>query len=252
MEEACDDTAPVCVDRACVCQADVDCKAPNLARCNTTTGECAPCESDDHCTGIRDLPNDNNICLDDGTCVDCTPDTETTACEDNVSCNPSTNECTDTEIGSLLECDECVADSECGDGFGASSAFRCIQLEYQGELFPTEGRGYCLKSVAEGGSCENPYRIVIPRPSLSGEPVDDYCGINEELTTCPAIQALIADTPCDPENGDSDCPQPAGLCQELPGAVTRCTYRCESLVECITPGATCNTSLPEDVRYCGS
>ncbi|UCF48143.1 MAG: hypothetical protein JSU89_13370, partial [Myxococcales bacterium] len=93
-----------------------------------------------------------------------------------------------------------------------------------------------------GGSCTNPYRTVVTRPSLSGAEADDYCGINEDLTTCQAVRALLADTPCDPANGDQDCPQPAGRCRELPGALNRCTYLCSSLVECVTPGSSCDSS----------
>jgi hypothetical protein len=168
-----------------------------------------------------------------------------------VSCNPRTNTCTNVQVGSLSVCDECVADSECGDGLGASDAFRCVQLEYEDAPFPIEGTGFCLKTVEGGGSCSNPYRTVIERTSLSGAAPEDYCGINEDLTTCPAVRALIADTPCDPANGDIDCPRPAGLCRELPGAVNRCTYPCSSVVECVAPGSTCGLSLLEALGYCG-
>jgi hypothetical protein len=177
-------------------------------------------------------------------------ETETDLCG-AVACNPMTKECTGAAIGSLDVCDQCVADSECGDGFGASEAFRCVQLDYQGNPFPSEGNGYCLQSVSEGGSCSNPYRIVILRSSLSGEDPDEYCGINEELATCPAVRALLEDTSCDPASGNADCPQPAGLCRELPGAVFRCTYQCESIVECATPGSTCGRGDTESDEYCG-
>jgi hypothetical protein len=89
------------------------------------------------------------------------------------------------------------------------------------------------------------------KPSLSGAAIDDYCGINENLATCPAVRALLADTECDPSDGDGDCPDPAGLCRELPGAVNRCTYLCASIVECDVPGSTCDSSGPSDEDYCG-
>ena len=132
--DACDDAAPVCVNRVCVCEADSDCRAPDFAVCNTTTQKCVPCMNDADCTDIRGLPNDTNICLDNGTCVDCTPDEEATTCEDNVSCNPQTNECTETEVGSLGVCQECVADSECGDGTQQpSEEHRCVPLYHPRE-----------------------------------------------------------------------------------------------------------------------
>ena len=250
--ENCDATAPVCDEQnnVCVCNTDTDCNTQELARCNTAQQTCEPCQADSQCDGIEGLPATDNVC-DDGTCFDCTPETEAETCDDLVSCNPATNTCTRTVVGSLIECDECVADSECGDGLGPSDAFRCIGLDYQGEPFPDDRTGFCLKSVAGGGSCVNPYRIVLVKPSLSGEPPAEYCGINEGLTTCHAVQALLDDTQCTPVHGDADCPQPAGLCRLLPGAVNRCTYRCDSIVECATPGSTCGQGDTELDDYCG-
>jgi len=252
---ACTSTAPVCDPdtNTCVCRDDADCKDPAFAQCNTETRECIPCNDNTQCDGVDGLLNPtNNVCNSDNVCVDCTLETEAESCPPNRTCNPSTSECTGQAAGSLEVCDACVADSECGDSTGASDAFKCVPLNYQGDRFPDDTTGFCLKSIELGGSCSNPYRIVVEETSLSGAEADDYCGINEDLTTCPAVQALLADTPCDPENGDEDCPQPAGLCRELPGVVNRCTYPCESLVECVTPGSTCNQSLPEESRYCGS
>jgi hypothetical protein len=124
-------------------------------------------------------------------------------------------------------------------------------MTYDGLRYPNEEIGFCLKSIELGGSCANPYRIVVRRTSLSGAAADDYCGINEDLATCPAVRALLADTPCNPVNGDQDCPQPAGLCRELPGMLNRCTYLCSSVVECVTPGSTCGSSGSGDDKYCG-
>jgi len=117
-------------------------------------------------------------------------------------------------------------------------------MEYQGERFPDEESGFCLKSTELGGPCVNPYRIVITRTSLSGAESDDYCGINEDLATCPAVLALLNDELCDPANGDLDCPQPSGRCRELPGDVYACTYFCGLPAQCPAepPANTCDSS----------
>jgi len=255
MEQACDAMAPVCdaASMTCVCNTDDDCTDRDLARCDTTDNECKPCTMDAQCA-VVDIPTEGQNTCDDGTCYDCTPATEAETCENNVSCNAITNTCTETEIGSLGVCEECVADSECGDGMGASDAFKCILLDYQDDPFPDTDHGFCLKSVTLGDSCTNPYRIVIERPSVSEAPRDEYCAINEDLTTCPAVRALLADTACNPENGEADCPQPAGVCRELPGAVNRCTYPCNGETQCDeppNPGSTCGPGAADVGDYCG-
>ena len=122
------------------------------------------------CDGVDGLDAEGNAC-DDGVCRDCTPAAESVTCEDDKSCNPRTRECTDTTVGSLEVCDECVADSECGDLGTESDAYRCVPMFYPNDetRFPDEETGFCLKSIELAGSCENPYRIVLERPSLSGE-----------------------------------------------------------------------------------
>jgi hypothetical protein len=239
----CTDQSLVCKTGAfeCVeCNASSECNDPSAARCDPEQNECGGCESETDCIGIEGRP----VC-DDRTCVQCTPATEDVDCGGN-SCDPATFTCTNTEVGSLETCEECVADSECGE-----DGNRCVPMTYDGARYPNEGIGFCLKSIDLGGSCANPYRIVVRRTSLSGAEADDYCGINEDLTTCPAVRALRADTPCDPVNEDQDCPQPAGLCRELPGMLNRCTYLCSSVVECVAPGSTCGSSGSGGDDYCG-
>jgi hypothetical protein len=241
-DQVCDVENHECVD----CLTDAQCTAPNASRCDLDSDECAGCQTNAQCDGVDGLPATDNAC-NDGVCRECTPETEAETCPADKTCNPKTYQCTGEEAGSLAECDACVADSECGDDGAPSEAYRCVPLDYEGERFPDTNTGFCLKSIELGGSCSNPYRIVLAKQSLSGAGVDDYCGINEDLTTCPAVRALLADTECDPSSGDADCPQPAGLCRELPGAVDRCTYRCNSIVECQVPGSTC----PNNDDYCG-
>ena len=236
----CDVESSTCV----ACLGDSNCSTAGAARCDAN--ECKPCNDGGQCTNIDGLPSDGNAC-DNGVCVDCTPDTEASTCPNNRSCNPATRQCTNTEVGSLETCQECVADSECGEGGN-----RCVPMTYDGQRYPSNEIGFCLKSIDLGGSCANPYRIVITRTSLSGAAADDYCGINENLATCPAVRALLDDLACDPVNQDQDCPQPAGLCRELPGMLNRCTYLCDVAQQCLpignpdnpNPGSSCND-------YCG-
>ena len=226
------------------CNTSSDCNDADAARCDTDLNECDPCQSDDDCTGITGLLR----CGED-TCVACTPSTEDPDCGGK-SCDPLTFTCTETDLASRETCQTCVSDSECKE-----AGNRCVAMFYPlGTRFPDDNTGFCLKSIDLGGSCTNPYRIVVTRTSLSGAEADDYCGINEDLATCPAVRALLADDPCDPANEDQDCPQPAGLCRELPGMLNRCTYLCSDVVECKSPpapGSTCGSSGTGSDDYCG-
>jgi len=235
------------------CLGDSDCTDPNAAQCDNAV--CVPCTEQGHCEGIEGIGAAESAC-DDGVCVDCTPETEGNTCIDETACNPVTNECTTVRIGSLDVCEECVADSQCGEDGAASDAHRCVPMYYEmvDNRFPDSDTGFCLKSIELGGSCANPFRIPLTRTSLSGAEADEYCGINEDLATCPAVRALIEDVDCDPRNGDADCPQPSGLCRELPGMTNNCTYLCSDIVECKSPpapGSSCGSSGSGGDDYCG-
>jgi hypothetical protein len=160
--------------------------------------------------------------------------------------------CTGTKVGSLETCEECVADSECGEDRSASEAHRCVEMFCPvgvemfclvGERFPDEETGFCLKVFAPGG-CVQPYAIRISnRESLSGDPLESYCGINETLATCPAVRALKDNDAC-LGGADSECPV-SGLCRDVGGLPNRCTYRCRDVTECKEsdlPGSTCGSS----------
>jgi hypothetical protein len=242
----CTDPTPVCEAGGfdCVeCNTSAECNDPNMAHCHEDTHECDACVGDADCNGINGLPR----CQADA-CVQCTPAMEEDDCSGD-SCDPRTFTCTGTEVGSVATCEECVSDSECGE-----AGNRCVLMAYNGQPYPSLETGFCLKSIELGGSCTNPYRIVLRRTSVSGADADDYCGINENLATCQAVRALLADDLCTPENGDLDCPQPSGLCRELPGVLNRCTYLCGSVVECVSspaPGSTCGSSGSGGDDYCG-
>ena len=242
-EDYCTDQAQVCKTEGVICvdcNTSAECDDPEAAHCAAGTNECESCEGDTDCDNVDGLPR-----CQAGICVECTPANEASDCL-GTSCDPRTFACTETNVGSRETCEPCVADSECGE-----EGNRCVLMEYEGQPYPDPLTGFCLKSIELAGSCTNPYRIVIRRTSLSGAAADDYCGINEDLATCEAVRALLADEPCNPENGDSDCPQPSGLCRELPGVLDRCTYLCGSVVECVTPGATCGSSGSGGDDYCG-
>jgi hypothetical protein len=239
MAQVCKTDGVTCVD----CNGSGECNDADAAHCSEITNECESCEVDNDCDGVGDLPR-----CQAGTCVECTPANEATDCP-GTSCNPRTFACTATDLGSRETCETCVADSECGE-----EGNRCVLMEYEGQAYPDLQTGFCLKSIDLGGSCTNPYRIVITRTSLSGATADEYCGINEDLATCEAVRALLADDPCNPEDGDLDCPQPSGLCRELPGNLNRCTYLCGDVVECKSspaPGSTCGSSGSGGDDYCG-
>jgi hypothetical protein len=249
----CDIGSSTCVE----CLGNSNCTAADAARCDAK--ECGRCDDNAQCTGIDGLPGDANAC-DDGVCVDCTPDTEASACPNNKSCNPDTRQCTNTDVGSIEVCEPCVADSECGEDGSASEAYRCAEMRYEGQRYPDGDTGFCLKVFSVGG-CEQPYAIRISdRPSLSGDPLESYCGINEILATCPAVRALDQNQPQCPRGEDTECPE-SGLCRDVGGLSNKCTYRCETegdnAVECLPdnppgrPGTTCGSSGSGGDPYCG-
>ena len=192
-----------------------------------------------------------------GAAAECTPATEAVDCGGK-SCDPLTGACTATTVGSLETCQGCVADSECGENGSASEAHRCVEMFYPvGERFPDGETGFCLKVFAPG-ECAQPYAIRISdRESLSGDPLESYCGINEALATCPAVRALEQAVEC-PSGEDSECPT-GGLCRDFAGGVAedRCTYLCSTTVECLEndpdgrPGSTCGSSGSGSDNFCG-
>jgi hypothetical protein len=165
------------------------------------------------------------------------------------SCNPRTFTCTDTEVGSVATCEECVSDTECGD-----EGNRCIGMTYQGDPYPDVLTGFCLKTFTVGDPCERPYLVpLLGRDSLSGPPAANYCGINEETVTCPAVLALLNDVGC-PSGEDAECPT-SGLCRDFAGGLAedRCTYFCGLPAQCpaAEPANTCGSSGSGGNDYCG-
>jgi len=243
----CDLGSSTCVG----CVGDSDCTDPAAARCDENV--CAQCNDNAQCDGVDGLDAENNACDDEGVCVGCTPETEGTTCPGALACHPVTQECTSIQVGSLDVCEECVSDSQCGDEDSASEAHRCVPMTYGAEdaRFPNEEVGFCLKST-EGG-CERPYSVTLAdRPSLSDLSVeDDYCGVDEEFVTCPAVRALLSDTQC-PDGTDDECPT-GGICRDVGSLPDRCTYLCVIDAQCPAgaPADICGSSGSGGDDYCG-
>ncbi|MGF1469638.1 MAG: hypothetical protein ACFCGT_26240 [Sandaracinaceae bacterium] len=234
-DSACVDGTPICdtTNRVCVeCAADTDCTDPSAARCDG--GECVPCDSSTQCQGIAG----REVCDDDaGECVQCTGG-EVDACGGN----PCTTESTCSAFGTdRITCEACDTDANCG-----LPDELCVPMQFMGEDRPG---GYCLRNLAAG--CDRPFGVVTgERTTLSGVGGISFCGINESLTTCEAVRALLADEMC-PGGDDSECPD-GGLCRRVGGFLNRCTFACTVQSECLNPpvaGSTCGGD--PDPTYCG-
>ena len=232
------------------CSGDADCSDPTKAHCDNNV--CVPCTEQGHCEGIEGIGDGESACAD-SVCVDCTPETETTTCVDLRTCNPATNECTDVFVGNLEVCEECVSDSQCGEDGQASAAHRCVPMYYEmmDNRFPNSDTGFCLKST-EGG-CVRPYSVTLfDRPSLSDvSSRADYCGVDEDIVTCPAVRALLGDAQC-PGGTADQCPT-GGICRDVGSLQDRCTYFCVIPAQCAagSPADTCGSSGSGGDDYCG-
>jgi hypothetical protein len=201
---------------------------------------CTHCENNEHCAHIEG----KRVCDKEmGACVECTIATELDACRGK-SCNPATNTCTATNVGSLANCEPCVADSECAGGDQEDPDRRCVPLEYDGARRPG---GFCLKRVSK--TCVVPYTIGVVAESLSGAPAETYCGINQNSVRCEAVLDLVNSTTCgdgtDAEcgctrDGDGLCTEAGkgGLCRDFVTLNNRCTYACGVAQHCPL-GLTC-------------
>jgi len=225
------DAMNTCVE----CLVPDDCGTANKARCES--GACVECERNDDCDHIAG----KGVC-DGGTCVQCTIADET-ACAGK-SCNPATNACTNTAVGSVSTCKPCLTDSECVGGAQADPDARCVPMEFQGAARP---RGFCLRRAVK--TCGRPYTIAISSPSLSGAPSENYCGIDQQNVTCEAVVDLEDSRTCvaQPDaacgclrDAENDCISPGkgGLCRDFAVVQDRCTYRCGVHDHC-PEGLTC-------------
>ena len=243
----CNTESMTCIE----CSGDADCTAINAAKCDVESNACVPCDSRNQCDDVEGLPGVDNACDDEGMCVDCTPETEAETCPGNKSCEPRTRTCTTTEVGSVNVCEPCVADSECSDNGDPTATYRCVPMFYPNPQtrFPDDQTGFCMKTTE--GDCERPYSIPLPnRPSLSAPSVGvDYCGIDEQVVTCPALRALELAVGC--ANGTS-CP-PSGICTKVGDVSDQCTYSCSQALQCPAgaPADTCGSCGSGGGDCCG-
>lgn len=223
----CDTDSNECVG----CLMDSDCTDPAMAKCDTGTNTCVECDSSTQCAGTGE-----NECVA-GACVECTEGTAEDDCGD-FSCNPATNECTETERGSVTRCGACVSDTDCG-----LDDDRCVAMDFMGAA---RDGGYCLKRGSTG--CLPPYTSPTEeRASLSGAAPEQYCGIREDLTTCEAVRDLVDGSSCDM---DTECGAEGltdGRCETVNLTTNRCTYDCGGTDECRS-GTICGTNG----MYCGA
>lgn len=207
------------------CVDDEDCKDPKAARCDTATRTCVGCSEDANCSHVIGL----SVCEPTtAQCVECTAQTED-KCGGSV-CDLRLRICASRRRGTRELCGNCEFDSDCpsGDKPLAMRESRCIGLSFKGK--PQAG-GYCLTTVSKG--CLRPYTTQIDvAASSSGAGPDRYCGIDQSLTTCEAVRAASANTPC---ARDADCGAATlddGLCTTVGGAANRCSNPCTNAMQC--------------------
>jgi hypothetical protein len=258
----CDESSDTCVE----CLIERDCAGPSNTQCDTTTNTCVECLMPAHCStaaaarceaGACVECEDNDDCThlagkgvcDGGSCVQCTVNDETPCA--GKSCDPATNACTNTTIGSTGTCEACVADSECSGGGTADPTARCLPMEFNG--VPRAG-GFCLKRTAK--TCSRPFTVTFAAQSLSGAASESYCGIDQDNVTCEAILDMVASASCGDgldtscgctRDGGGACLQAGqgGLCRTVGGVSKICTIPCGNSNHCIV-GNTCTLDDP----YC--
>ena len=165
----------------------------------------------------------------------CTVASQAEDCNGN-SCNPFTLKCFAFGPDERATCQTCVSDENCGNW-----DHRCVPMYFDDERFPNDHTGFCLPQAAQdfvGGPyhCdgEEPYVAVLEdRRSMSGAGPSAYCGVRENLTTCDAVRAQLAEDGCT-QGRDDECPV-GGICrytQDNGKWADRCTYECTSNSEC--------------------
>jgi len=241
----CGADAPVCSNGQCVgCSSDDDCavfEGMGRTHCHRSTGSCEACEQDCGATV------DTKVCEPvSGTCVECTVDTEETACppapgeDEGPACDPVAFTCTGAIRGSLGFCQSCISDSECGMAV-AYGTYRCVPISFQGAAHGT----FCALDLAThrdaigdaAAPCPDRQPAAVTLTSI-GSVEADYCVVRTSLTTCEAVLGISNDA-C---SVDDDCGVPG-----LSDAICRdslCTYECVSDRDC--PGGS-NQPGPDDV-----
>ncbi len=228
----CDTDANTCV----VCLTNDDCTDPTASFCDTDTNTCSGCTTSADCAHLADAGT--GVCdTENSTCVECLDDDETTraACDGN-SCDPATNTCTDTVVGSLEVCEPCLADSEC------STDHSCVPMDFDGAFHGN----YCLKLLASG--CERPFSDSIDAVSASGNQTEEYCALKTSLVTCEAFNTFLDACEDASECGDANLNNDA-RCEPVDTiAGNECTFACVGMNDC-PQGSDCTGGVEGD-RWC--
>jgi hypothetical protein len=215
--EICDPGSNTCVE----CLTNEQCASPDASRC-TEEHVCDDCDTHGDCALIEDLHACNA-----GTCVECTVDTEDN-CGGKV-CDLRESSCTQLDRGLKEPCEACEYDSECMTGDAALDAreYRCVAMNFN----ESSHGSYCLELV--GAACAPPYGLRIEDVvSTSGAPADDYCGIDQQVTTCEAVRAISSACP---SGSNDDCGAEGiddGLCRTVGSLSNRCTIPCSFGSQC--------------------
>jgi len=188
----CGGATPYCdaVNEVCeACLEHAHCTEAGAAQCDG--GDCVPCTDNGHCASVTGA----SVC-EAGSCVQCAID-DTTACTATQTCSLIDFQCVDIAPGSVLNCQPCSNDEQCDSGH------RCIAMDFP--LGTAHGH-YCL---LDSSTCSRPFSVTITQPSINGAATTDYCGLNEDMATCEAVNALQADWRC-PSDTDGMC-SPDGI-----------------------------------------
>lgn len=203
---------------ACVgCVENADCSDPLNSVCDNSF--CTGCAENSDCSHLTDTP----VCdAAVNRCVECTSDAE---CGGN-SCNLATGLCTQTPVASVGNCEPCVSNTECVNGF------ECVPMFYDGQV---RNSAYCLR-VKDGGCPDPGFTTDITRADISSTTEKTYCGVRESLATCEAV--LDYGSTCATA---SDCGAPGlndGYCEPIEFEFgVHCSYRCDDSNQC-TDGLT--------------
>jgi hypothetical protein len=204
-------------------------------------GSCVPCTASEQCKAFAATP-----ACDTGKCVECKLGEEM-ACAGGKTCDLVAKKCVAIAAGSVKNCVACSNDKQCQDG-------ACIALE-----FNKQPHGYfCLKTPSPG--CPEPFAVPIKnKPSISGKAAADYCGIDQDQTTCEAVLALVNNWVCsgmDGKCGPMAMPEvsvPGALCRKVGFNSNRCTYACGAANQCLSvpPANTCGKGDNSPPGWCG-
>lgn len=211
------------------CTTDAECTDPMAAKCNTGDGTCVPCDASTQCEGLTGT----EVCAtsgdDAGTCIQCNA---TEGCTAAQTCNLLDNTCVDVAPTTVDTCSACTNDAQC------VANHRCVPME-----FPTgTAHGYfCLE--IPNPSCSRPFGVFINEASINGEAATNYCGIDEDSTTCEAVNALLDgwvcsgnDGMCSPDGIVPEVAVPGALCRQVGALANQCTYACAVASECPAAG----------------